>query len=431
MQRIIVLFFIMFVLGCISQADTSLNGELKLDERVYSADPGSINYNRATLLLKTRSDISGQVSGYGELKVRTQDRPAVSSPSDLTSKSTVTPISIELKEAYVDVYAFPLANTDLRAGKQRIAWGTADRLNQTDNLNPYDFSDLLEFGEKIPTNAVKITSYLADNTLTLAFLPVFTPAEMPDNFNDSLTAYVVSALPPGFTLASSESRVGLPASKMENSMYAARLSRNIAGLDLSVSYFSGRDSIPNLENLTLTAVSTTQVNSVLTLDYSKVQVVGFDLAGTVGEVGYWAEIAAFQPDNVTQTVVSPLGTATTETASYTKYTVGFDYTLPADIYLNAQFMHGFFDERGSDLSDYVLTRLEKKLFDDKVKLAFTWLGEYGSGLAGNLFGPAVVFYPADSTEVQIGSFSIDGETGSKLFSMKDLDQVYFRAKYSF
>lgn len=418
-----------------ASAEVNLNGYVKLDERVGLEDSGNIIWNRTTLGLKTKASLSEQVAGYWELRVQTLDSPYVTLGSDLATRDKVSPLEVELREAYLDVYAFPLNNMDVRAGKQRIAWGTADKLNQTDNLNPYDFTDLSEFGEKMPTNALKLTAYLGDTTLTSAVVPVFTPSIMPSTYNSSLTAYLANLVPPGLTLATVDSSVVLPTNKIGNSMYAFKLSRNVMGYDMSLSYFNGYDSVPNIANMTLTAVSSTQAAGSITQNYPKIQVVGYDFAGSFRGIGLWAEFAFFKPENVISEIITPLGTATSEVGNYTKYTLGCDYTFANGLYLNSQFMHGFFDERGENLTDFLMTRVEKKFLDDKVKLALTWAGELELNgtkkLIGNLFGPQIVFYPADATEIELGAFSIHGDIGSKLEILDMTDQVYLKFRYSY
>lgn len=431
----------LIVAGCLlltvgpACAEVGLNGYVNMDERIGLKDSGDIQWNRATLGLKTKTALSEQVAGYAELRFRTLDHPLVSDGSDLSERDKVSPLEIELREAYLDVYAFPLKNMDLRAGKQRIALGTADKLNQTDNLNPYDFTDLLEFGEKIPTNALNLKTYLGETTLTSVFLPVFTPSIMPAAYDTALTGYLDALVPSGMTITDVKSSVILSESKISNSMYALKLSQNILGYDMSLSYFNGYDSIPNIASMTLTAVSATQAAGSITQNYPKVQVIGYDLAGNFYGVGLWAEFAFFKPDNVISEIVTPLGALTSEVGDYTKYTLGYDYTFTNGLYLNSQFMHGFFDERGENLTDLLITRIEKKFFDDKLKLSFTWAGELelktAKKLTGNLFGPQIVFYPADDTEIELGVFSIDGDDGSKLKSMETLSQAYLKCKYSF
>lgn len=435
LQPIIVASCLLLIVSSASLAEVNLNGYVELDERIGLENSGGYNWNRATLGLKTKAELSKQVSGYGELRIETLDYPTVSQGADLSQRDKVSPLQIQLWEAYVDVFGFPLQNMDLRAGKQRIAWGTADKLNQTDNLNPYDFTDLLKFGEKIPTNALNLKTYLGETTLTSVFLPVFTPSVMPATYNAFLTGYLNSLLTPGITLTTVESNVNFPERKISNSMYAFKLSRNILGYDMSLSYFNGYDSVPNITNMTLTAVSTTQVTGSITQNYPKVQVIGYDLAGSFRGIGLWAEFAFFKPDNVISEIVTPQGTLTSEVGNYTKYTLGFDYTFDNGLYINSQFMHGFYDERGENLTNLLMAGIEKKFFDDKLKLALMWGGELefkeNKKIIGNLFGPQIVFYPADATEISLGAFSIDGDIGSKLETLETLDQAYLKVKYSF
>jgi len=424
----------LLLLSCVPAfAETSLNGYIELDERIKTQDYGGYYWNRTTLGLITKAAISDQVAGYGELRFRTLNFPRVSQGNDLIQRDKVSPLEMELRQAYVDVFGSPFRNMDLRAGKQRIAWGTADKLNQTDNLNPYDFSDLLEFGEKIPTNALKLTTYAGNNTLTAVFIPVFTPAIMPDNYSSLITSVINNALPREITLVTVETKVILPENKIENSMYAIKFARNILGFDMSISYFDGRDSLPDPERVIFTGLTT--VAATVIQNYPKIRVIGYDLAGSIGGVGVWAEAALIKPDNLKQYIITPLETQITEITDYSKFTLGCDYTFPNGLYLNSQFMHGFLDERGENLSNMLQMRIEKKILDEKIKLACTWLSDVElketKKIIGNFFGPSITWYPADATEILLESISIDGDPGSKLSFWKTLDQVVLKVKYSF
>ncbi|MDQ7054066.1 MAG: hypothetical protein Q9P14_14720 [candidate division KSB1 bacterium] len=107
-----------------------------------------------------------KVYAFASLDVRFYDLPRVRSLTGLENLNRQYPTDLSVWEAYIDVYGFVLDNFDLRIGKQRLNWGTADRLNPTDNLNPDDFSDLVNFAEKVPTWAVKGSYYVGDFTLT-------------------------------------------------------------------------------------------------------------------------------------------------------------------------------------------------------------------------------------------------------------------------
>ena len=67
---------------------------------------------------------------------------------------SVQPLELSLDQAFFIYKDFIINKLDFSAGKQRIAWGTADKLNPTDLLNADDYSDPFDFGEKIPTVAI-------------------------------------------------------------------------------------------------------------------------------------------------------------------------------------------------------------------------------------------------------------------------------------
>jgi hypothetical protein len=117
--------------------------------------------------------------------------------------------------------------------------------------------------------------------------------------------------------------------------------------------------------------------------------------------------------------------------------MGMDYTFKGGIYLNAQWMHGFFTEAGEDnLEDYILAYLEKKFFREELKL------KLGGGLDVNDFGdfsenyayiiiPETTYYPTDNVELTLGTFIMDGKETTMFGQMKDQDQIFLKAKVSF
>ena len=408
-------------------AEVEIGGYVEMDNRVQTEGSGDYLWNRNTLGLKAEAELSAQVLGYGEIELRALGFPNVSQGSDLSEKEKTSPLELELREAYVDIYGFLVDNVDLRVGKQRVAWGTADKLNPTDNINPYDFEDLMEFGEKIPTNSLRVTGYFGDYRLETVYVPVFTPATMMAGYDASIAQGL------GISPGSLESNVILPQSNMENSMYGIKLARNIFEYDMSLSYFNGRDSVPLIKKTTVTGIPPA-ASATVDIEYPKIQVIGYDLAGSIWDIGVWAEAACFVPEKIEIIAPPPVGISTLE-ASYVKYTLGFDYTFENGIYIDSQFMHGFFDERGTDLTDLVMVGIDKKYFDDKIKLGLVLGGELDfdrdNKMPGYLLGPQIFYYPADATEIELGCFIIDGEDYSKLGQMKTLDRVYLKFKYSF
>ena len=123
------------------------SGSLLTDQRFLLQAPNdwAWNENRLTLELgKKFNNDKGKF--YSEVWLRNIGLPGIYSNADLYNKNIVDPYNLEIREAYVQLYGFLTKNLDLKVGKQRIAWGTADKLNPTDNLNPYDLEDVLDFG---------------------------------------------------------------------------------------------------------------------------------------------------------------------------------------------------------------------------------------------------------------------------------------------
>ena len=66
----------------------------------------------------------------------------------------------DLREAYFEIKGFLLDNVDVKIGRQRIAWGTADELNPKDNIIPLDLSDIWDFSNHLGSDAVQLSVYL-------------------------------------------------------------------------------------------------------------------------------------------------------------------------------------------------------------------------------------------------------------------------------
>lgn len=91
--------------------------------------------------------------------------------------------------------------------------------------------------------------------------------------------------------------------------------------------------------------------------------------------------------------------------AYFKYTIGVDYTFKGGIYINAQYMHGFFHERGREnLEDYIIARVEKDFLDGKLMMAISGVLEFKdfndlNNNLGYMVTPELTLKPADSVEI--------------------------------
>lgn len=426
-----------------------LHGFLKLDKRVNVGGDSLVTedfYNRFRVEMSTA--LGEKLSTIVSVDFRFYDFPRGKSMRELENPNQQYPTDLTLWEAYADVYGLLVDNFDLRVGKQRLAWGTADKLNPTDNLNPDDFSDLLNFAEKIPTWAVKGSAYVGDFTLTAIWLPALEPILLPRNGASLFLGGGTGGYGSGVQIVSLRDNLAYPSRRPKDSMFAFKLSGTLSGWDYSLSYFNGYDDVPILRRSEMTQVGADaqvrQFAASMDLGFPKMQVLGADFASELFGLGLWGEGALFFPKQVTtQTVFRTDAGTETETEvtlsdrPYLKFTLGADYTFRGGWYLNTQWMHGFFSERGrDDLHDYFVTRLEKGVLNEDVKLALggvlevrRWsnLGQnYGYGLY-----PEVTYRAIDNLEVILGAFLVDGKANTLFGSWSGIDQVYMRLKVSF
>jgi len=141
MTRKIFFLFVLTLNIAITQ-NLKIGGYVQFDDRVRIKD-------KILSWEEYRLDLTGQVefekvNFYSEVWFRNFGSTNVKKLFELSDKNKVAPIDVDIREAYVDFKGFIFDNLDLRIGRQRIAWGTADKLNPTDNLNPDDLEDIWE-----------------------------------------------------------------------------------------------------------------------------------------------------------------------------------------------------------------------------------------------------------------------------------------------
>jgi hypothetical protein len=393
--------------------------------------------------LKFEGSPSGDLHYYSKISLFSLGIPQVSQTSDLQNKDLAYTWGLEIEELYLDMYGFLSEDLDIRIGKQIIVWGTADKLNPTDNLNPDDMSDIFDFGKHSGSNSMMLTYYIGDYTLYGVFIPVFQPATFPSDdwskaFNTSLDT------PTGMNVVSFEDNIVLLDNELkETSSCGFKMAGNLFDYDLSASYYYGKDDIPLLTSVKLNAVDTLgNFNAEAELIYPQIQVLGADIAGSIGKVGVWGEAALIFPEEqkLTYTINSAFAgeSIVLEDKPFTRFVLGGDYTFKNNLYVNVQYMHGYIHERGVDnLNDYFVLRLEKKYMYDKLKLAPVsamveipnWddiENNYGIAL-----GSEISYYPYDAFELTIGSYILDGKGDSIFSAIKENDEVFFKLKYNF
>ncbi|MDD3701326.1 MAG: DUF1302 family protein [Bacteroidales bacterium] len=449
----------LFVLFCsavlIAQEDAGLRlyGELKTDQRILLKDKNNWAWNENRLTLKLDKRISGSSKFYGEMWIRNLGLPTVYSISDLYNKGIADPFQFELRQAYVRLQDFPIKNMDISLGRQHITWGTADKLNPTNNLNPYDLEDLLDFGRQRGTEALDIQYYFNhDFSLQAVYIPFFRPATLPIGvFSNMLNPAM--ELPPGMIIKQFSDTLMMPAPNFkENASAGLRFKGFIKGMDFSLSYAYTYDGLPLAVNNTFTRLDLaggTKIESELT--YARTHVFGADIATTLGGFGIWGEAAVILPqkDIIMHNDLSGYYTGlpfpvTYDTIvmnkkePYVRFVVGSDYNFPDGSYMNLQYMHGFIHEHGQgNLNDYFFLRYEKSFFREKLKLSpvsGAFIVTDWNALKSNytvVYMPEVSFMATPNTELRLSAVLSDGQ-GDNLFArLKDFNMLIFKIAYSF
>ncbi len=429
-----------------------LSGELITDQRFLLEKPNDWAWNENRLILKLNKKVTDYSKFYGEVWLRNIGLPNISSSEDLYNKNIIDPYNLEVREAYVQLYGFLTKDIDVKIGRQRITWGTADKLNPTDNLNPYDLEDVLDFGRHRGSDAVSFDYYFnSEFSLQGAYIPFFQPANMPIGiFANALTPSM--EMPQGMTLMGFTDQIEMPRYNLAESSTAGLKFKGFAqGLDFSLSYVWGRDGMPIATYNTFTPVDMTggiTINSQIT--FERTHIFGVDFAGNIKGIGVWAESAVFLLENdviMTNDLsamypMSPVpvtqDSIILEKEAYVKFVLGADYNFANGAYLNFQYLHGFINERGKDaLNDYFFVRLEKKFFEDKLKIAPIGGGFIVSDwddIENNyalVYIPEISYMATDNAEITLAAALFEGKGNNIFANFNDYNMIMFKLKYNF
>mgnify|MGYP000891564013 FL=1 len=430
-----------------------ISGSLLTDERFLLTDKNDWAWNENRLTLKLDKKITSRSKFYSEVWLRNIGLPNITSSADLYNKGIVDPVNFELREAYVQVFGFLSKNLDVTVGRQRIVWGTADKLNPTDNLNPYDLEDILDFGRHRGSDAINLNYYFNNNfSLQGVYIPIFQPANMPIGiYANALTPEM--ELPQGMVLNEFSDTILMPRYNLAQSSTAGlKFKGFVKGVDFSLSYVWGYDGLPFATRNTfipVDAFGSININSQLT--FSRTHILGVDMATSIGGFGLWAEAAAFIPDkNVIMTndfsafyPASPVPVTIDSllldsSEPYVRFVLGGDYNFSDGSYVNFQYMHGFINERGQgNLNDYLFVRYEKKFLNEKLRIA-----PIGGGFIVTdwnkikdnytlLFVPEIAYQATDNIEMSLSAAIIDGKGSGVFGKLNDYDMLMFKLKYSF
>ncbi len=428
------------------KAFTSLFLSRNLRGPYFSHRAGEFFVKRMEIRLKLQGEVSEKIS-YGVRFDAFAGPDAYFLPfpesAPLGSPAGSEPFELNLYEAYIKVSDFLLENLDFTVGKQRISWGTADKVNVVDNLNPIDFANFLTFdpdyfAERRPQLALNLEYYAGENTKFQAVL-------LPEKQYSPLPYGFSSLLIPSYSIyqTSPEIIIERKENTLKNSNFGLRLSTVVQNTDIGLSWYHGNFHLPVFAGFSYAAqimIEQPVIGPQFRFSYPDLDVIGVDLAGEVFSVGFWAEFAYYMPESLEGQVRVGMGPTVPFRVfeeGYLKYVLGFDYTLGIGngLYINAQFLHGFFDERDytkeaermlnirkgqffGEIENYIMARAEYKFASETIKLSLGTLMELGDKTSYALM-PGVEFRLKDALSLQAGLFIVGGDRQTKFGAFKD------------
>ncbi|HEQ72179.1 MAG TPA: hypothetical protein ENN69_06800 [Spirochaetia bacterium] len=457
MKKLIVVL-VMAVTGLPGSA-VDIDGEFSSELRV-SLEDATYLFNQENGVLSFEQTVSDNLFAVARVRLRYFGSPrglasgtGTLDMDDLSNLAAIGPVEISLDEAYFTYADFILPGLDLQAGKQRLHWGSADLLNPTDIVNPLDLSDPFDFGKKLPSLAFLLSYTIPATDTFISFIwEPYSPVAL---LNALVTEEIAQGLvnPPLVTgVDPGAGSVRNPGPRLDHGLVGVRIGATLAGIDFSANFVTRMNDTPLVETVEVSGIGGTVAS--FALGYYREYALGADLAAEAGGFLFWAEAELFwQDEQTTLTSVSGVGTSTDIILSgepYLKYTVGFDRRFGSLFYLNFQFNHGFFGERGNTgpgrLQDYFLLRLETAPFDADLTLGATGMlnlnNLYDAVGSEDLFGYVIEhsglalglnlsYRPSLSLQLQVGAMVFMGAADTRLGSFRDWDYLYGKVTYRF
>ncbi|OHD57482.1 MAG: hypothetical protein A2Y33_05805 [Spirochaetes bacterium GWF1_51_8] len=472
-------------------------GKFKTELRL-SLTNGDFLFNEINGYLKFDQQINDNLYALFQLGVRYIGNPVgkdtlnnILTPQELAWSSTMMPVEILVEEVYFTYNNFITEGIDLTVGKQRINWGAADMFNPTDLMNAGDLSDFLSFGKKSPSLSLNMIYYFYIIEYQSSIQFVYQPYSPVARINKLLIDTIESELEgqllgqitnqgTSFTNLSSgwlDPIVETPIPSLLGSSFGLRYTLSLGMIDLSANIVSRMNDLPFVRKLEANMgaeidlfggdTNLTLISKSYELAYYHETEVGLDFTWNNGFFVTWLEVGVFFPgvavttavvDTAVSVIFPPISSNVTvvqeqpyiSNQAYVKYTLGGDCHFEGGWYLNLQFAHGYFTERGVSgmerLSDFLIVHGEKTLFSDKLKLMVTGIlnvntwgdafgapdfGAYFASHSGEVLQLAASYAPSLDLTFTLGVMLFDGGAECTIGKMKSYDLVYTSFEYAF
>lgn len=212
-----------------------------------------------------------------------------------------------LREGYADWDAGKLS---LKAGKQVIVWGRADRFNPTDVITPrnYEIISPDDDDQRFGVEGIQLKYHAGDEyTITALALPAFRSSMVPSGL-----------LPAG--IAENKEHEDYSS---DNAQWGMKMDRTGESLDWSVSYYNGYSTVPEV---TMTVVGG------LALENREIRMAGADFAASIDGWGLRGEAASVELEERS-------GMTGLYPHSYVYAVLGAERIIDGSLTVNMQWLH--------------------------------------------------------------------------------------------
>lgn len=415
MRRVFVILF--FSLLLTAQSQLNFSGYVKFFAHPNLNSPYRLDRYGTRFQLGVSSSLGERASFYAAFNFNLDENLS----TGLYGESRSAVLEVYPVEAYIDLH---WEKADLRVGKQLIFWGKTDWINPTDNITPWDYTNITAEIEdyRLPVNAVKLDLYFGDWTFEGVWVPFFKPNRIPLEFPEK-----IGGIPVGVYY-------NLPDSRPSNWQAGIRISSYFKGVDFSLSYWNGFDLFPTVYQYFYIPEQIPEIQ--FEVKYLRQQVFGADFAYSKGKWVFKGEGAYFltqDRDGTDPVVRNP----------HFYYVFGLDYNFSDRLVVNFQFIQDILivEDKFSwrqELSEasHITPKRRSSLscrLQYKVEniWSFQFISVYNFHEDDYFLLPIFTYYLADGINLYAGAAIFRGPEGSPFGKNKKYSKGFIELKYSF
>jgi hypothetical protein len=400
-----------------SQSDIEVGGRLHYDHISY--------FNEQAHKVNSRNEGFLQVELQSVKGDATQWKAVTEVREDLSDKSRNR---VWMDELWVK---HSIGKFDFTVGKQLINWGTTDGMNPVNNINPIDYSDLLDTDdERIGVYGLRTQLFLNAFDIDLFWSPIPVTGQMPNLNSRWFPSAEMMGIPA--QLFQSDAALSIndnpPALKVNDGEIALRMRKQFSGFDLAISYFNGYDHLPDY-SLDASGMALVSPQLMLQSAYRRLQVFGVEMAFTLpAGIGLRGESALFVPEK---------GTAAND--RYLQTVVGLDKNVSigsSSLLLIAQYI-GDHNLEGNEFARFDVRHLFKNSLMVNAEWSlnngwsFNFMGVYNIDIEDFYLKPELSYTTSMGIKFIARANILEGQKESFFGSYTDNDRVQVKVEYRF